>query len=135
MCGDLEEGNPLDDEIFAWLLNHARRLGAAPGAGGETGFPGAAGRNAYMDGLFRAALAGALTDAGAAPEGERSDAIAAQALVFARLAGFLAGHLPPEADMFRATIEALMHGHGEPDRLAETRGHHHDRHHGHDHGR
>ena len=68
----------------------------------------------------------------AVAEGQRVDAIAAQAIAFARLAGFLAGQLPPEADLYRTALEAFGDGHAEPRRLAEER-HAAHAHHGHDH--
>jgi hypothetical protein len=86
-----------------------------------------------MDTLFAAGLVRAASDANAATEGQRVDAIAAQAIAFARLAGFLAGNLPPEADLFRATIEAVTDGHAMPRRTAEKLRHNHGHHHGHHH--
>ena len=86
-----------------------------------------------MEALFSAGLARALADVQAAAEGQRVDAIAAQAIAFARLAGFIAGQLPPEADLFRATIEALSDGHAEPRRVAEAERARHVHEHGHGH--
>ena len=56
-----------------------------------------------------------LEDIERATDDESVDALAAQAIALARLAGFLAGQLPPEADLFRALIEAVSAGHAEPD--------------------
>lgn len=136
MCGDLDEDARLDDEIFGRILALATRYGAAPTPGAKpavAGLDGAGERRAYMDALFRDTLNRALGDAAAMPEGQRIDAIASQAIVFARLAGYLAGHLPPVADMFRTAVDAMLDGHGEPARvLAERADHHHG--HGHEHG-
>lgn len=135
MCGELDEGLEVDNEIFARLQQLARHQGVAL-AGSTATVPDleeAAGRSAYMDTLFAAGLTRAVGDATAAQEGQRTDAIAAQAIVFARLAGFLAGNLPPEADLFRTAIEALTDGHAMPGRIAEHIRRDHDHHHGHDH--
>lgn len=154
MCGELDDDLRLDEEALARFLFMGKRAGVAPAAGGSTpDLETSAGRAAYMDGLFRAGLARALADAQAAAEGQRIDAMASSAIAFARLAGFLAGQLPPEADLFRSTVEALTDGYAEPKRIAaaererhvrehghahdEAGGHHHHHHdsaHGHDHG-
>ena len=137
MCGDIDEDARLDDEIFGRVLALAERYGAAPAPGAKpavAGLAGAGERRVYMDGLFRDTLTRALGDAVAMPEGQRIDAIASQAVVFARLAGYLAGHLPPVADMFRTAVDAMLDGHGEPARVLAERDHHHHGHeHGHDH--
>jgi len=137
MCGDLDEDARLDDEIFGRVLALAGRYGAAPAPDAKpavVGLAAAGERRAYMDGLFRDTLTRALGDAAAMPEGQRIDAIASQAIVFARLAGYLAGHLPPVADMFRTAVDAMLDGHGEPARvLAERSDHHHGHDHDHDH--
>jgi hypothetical protein len=133
MCGDLEDDTRLDDELFARFLALARQYGAtlpesrrpqrAEPAGEEA-------RHAYMSRLFSEVLTRSVGDAAACPEGRRADAIADQAIVLARLAGFLAGQLPPGSDLFRATVEAMMDGYGEPGRRrAEARDHHHHHHH------
>ncbi|MDH5411020.1 MAG: hypothetical protein OEY16_06500 [Alphaproteobacteria bacterium] len=135
MCGDLEEDTAFDDLIFGRFADFARRHGAVPQS--ETrplthDLTEPEGRGAYMNGLFRDALVRALNDTAGAAEGSRADAIAGQAIVFARLAGMLAAQLPPESDVFRASMEAFMDGHGEPARIKA--GHHHHGHgHGHDH--
>lgn len=136
MCGDIEEDTGYDDAIFARFAALARRYGAAPA---EPAAPMSAdltdpeGRSAYMGKLFGDALSRALGDAAAAPEGARADAIAGQAIVFARLAGFLTAQLPPQADLFRSAMEAFMDGHGELARHEAGHDHHHGHHHGHDH--
>ena len=67
-----------------------------------------------MDRLFKEALGRAIGDVNGADDSEKVDALASQAIAFARLAGFIAGQLPPDADLFRPVIEALTAGHGEP---------------------
>lgn len=135
MCGELDDDVQVDTEIFQRFLQIARHHGAMP-QGAEHVLPDleeASGRSAYMDTLFSAGLVRAVSDASTASEGQRVDAIAAQAIAFARLAGFLAGQLPPEADLFRAAIEAMTDGHAMPGRAADKINHAHDHHHGHHH--
>jgi ABC-type nickel/cobalt efflux system permease component RcnA len=112
-------------------------LGLAPagaaGQGGPQGLASADGRAAYMEALFNAGMTRALSDTAAAEPEETVDAIASQAIAFARLAGFLAGQLPPEADLFRTTMEAMMAGHAETSRLSREYRHQQDHAHGHSH--
>jgi len=139
MCGELDDDVQVDNDIFQRFLMIAKNHGAVPRTDRNPppDLEQAAGRSAYMDTLFSAGLVRAVSDTAAASEGQRVEAIAAQAIVFARLAGFLAGQLPPEADLFRATIEALTDGHAMPgrtaDKLRHDHDHHHDHHHHHDH--
>ena len=129
MCGDLEEDKSLDEALLAWLLADAKAHGVEPGASLDepADEPGS---SAWMSYRFRAALARALSEIAAAPEGRRADALGSQAIVLARLAGFLAGHLPPETDIFRSLVDALMDGHREPERRSLDR-HEHSHDHGH----
>ncbi len=133
MCGDIEDDTSLDDELLARLTANAKKHDAIAGGragAGETGFSGGADRSRYMSKLFRDGLTRALADANAAPEGARADAIACQAIVLARLAGFLAGHIPPGTDMFRTLVDAMMDGHKEPAENMKRGAHDH---HAHDH--
>ncbi|TDI57724.1 MAG: hypothetical protein E2O93_04070 [Alphaproteobacteria bacterium] len=133
MCGDIDDDTSLDDELLARLTANAKKYDAVAGGGdasGATDFSGGADRSRYMSKLFRDGLSRALADANAAPDGARTDAIACQAIVLARLAGFLAGHIPPGADMFRTLVDAVMDGYKEPSENIER--HSHD-HHAHDH--
>jgi hypothetical protein len=127
MCGDLEDDTRLDDELFARLVALAGRYGVAPPERRPPAdLAGEDARHVYMSRLFSEVLTRSVSDAAARPEGRRADAIADQAIVLARLAGFLAGQLPPGTDLFRSTVEAMMDGYGEPGRrLAEARDHHH----------
>jgi hypothetical protein len=134
MCGDIDDDNGLDGELLARLTAHAEKYDAVASehaSGSKTRFSGEVERSQYMSGLFRDGLCRALSDATAAPEGEHTDAVACQAIVFARLAGFLAGHIPPGSDMFRTVVDAMMDGHKEPSELAAL--HNHDHAHGHAH--
>lgn len=122
----------------AFSRRSASPVGARPAAGhAPENLDEAAGRGAYMDTLFADGLARVLADVDAAAEDEKIDAIACQAIALARLAGFVAGQLPPDADLFRAVIEAMTDGHAEPRRIADQiraeQDDHHHHHHGHDH--
>lgn len=121
MCGDDEEDQyRLDDELFERFLKAAGRHGVTrgkAGAGAPERLQDEAARTAYLEGLFQAGLRRAVNDAGHLDQGERMDALAGQAIVFARLAGFLAGQFPPEANLFQSVVSALMEGHGETSRL------------------
>lgn len=135
MCGELDEDVHIDNEVLARFLFMAKRMGAEPAAGGTVpDLDAPKGRAAYMETLFAAGLTRAVSDAQGATEGQRVEAIAAQAIAFARLAGFLAGQLPAEADLFRAAVEALTDGYAEPRRIADAERARHVREHGHDHG-
>jgi hypothetical protein len=140
MCGELDEQVLVGQE----MLDRFRAMASGmdlpdPGEAGAdpVNLADADGRAAYMDRLFKTGLARALGDISRADDDETVDALALQAIALARLAGFLAGQLPPEADLFRALIEAMSAGHAEPkERLEEARrardhhhGHHHDHHH------
>ncbi len=132
MCGDLDGDTALDEELFGWLIGSAKVHGAAPG-GAEPELPASEpGSNEYMTATFRGALTRSLTDISRAPEGARVDAIRSHAIVLARLAGFLAGHLPPESDVFRDVVDALMDGNREPQTSAAEHFHDHEHHHGDD---
>lgn len=137
MCGELDDNVQIGNDLLERLRVMTRMLGVAegtsPASEGPRGLVSAEGRAAYMDALFNSGLTRALSDSTAADPEETVDAIAAQAIAFARLAGFLAGQLPPEADLFRTTVEALMAGHAETGRLAHAYRHARDEAHGHSH--
>ncbi len=135
MCGDLEEDTAFDDLIFRRFAGFALSYGVVPPQEIQPvphDLTEPEGRGTYMSALFRDTMVRAMKDTASAAEGTRADAIAGQAVVFARLAGMLAAQLPPESDIFRAAMEAFMDGHGEPARR-EAKRHHHD--HDHDQGR
>lgn len=143
MCGEIDEQVLVGQDLMEHLRVIARTLhlpeDVRDDGGAPRGLAEPEGRAAYMEATFRAGLARAMGDIARADEGERVDALASQAIALARLAGFLAGQLPPEADLFRATIEALTTGHSEPREMAEDLlrhqqdHHHHDHHHHHEH--
>ena len=117
MCGDVDEQGRIDEELFERFLSLAARHGVTPTAydhGTPDDLTSEEARKSYMNKLFKEGLNLSLNEAAILPEGERMDGVAGQALVFARLAGFLAGQLPPEADLFRTVIGAVMEGYREP---------------------
>ena len=116
MCGEFDDQEQIDDELFERLIERTQRFGVLPKAGGDSGpshLDSEESRKAYMDDLFRAGLTRCVNDAAGLPNGERMDAIAGQAIVFARLAGFLTAQFPPEADLFRTVTGAVLDGHDE----------------------
>lgn len=140
MCGELEDDRQLDEEVLARLVYVARAYGVTQETLARRDAPPLtddAGRPAYMSDLFRRVLNAAISDLQAIPVGHRTETIANQAIVLARLAGFLAAQLPPGDDMTRPMLEALLDGQAEPARMLERmrdhdHGHSHD--HDHDHG-
>jgi hypothetical protein len=134
MCGELDGDVLVNEEIYTQFLATARMIGAENSAAADpppSGLNDATGRATYMDRLFKETLCRAIGDVNAANDSEKVDALASQAIAFARLAGFIAGQLPPDADLFRPVIEALTAGHGEPRDLIDARRGHHDHHHNH----
>ena len=141
MCGDLEEegSGGLEEALYGRFLSHALTL-----QGQAKKRAGAARQdvNGSLDRLFSDALTRAMGDLNAISDGEKYRHLAAQPLVFARLAGFLAAHASLQEDPLRKVIEALMHGYAEAEQTEPYHGHDHDdhdhghghhHHHGHDH--
>ena len=116
MCGDDDDNSQVDEELFKRFLKLANAVGVKPSIS-ATNTPvdltEQKSRTIYMDGLFKAGLTRAVNDASHLQHGERMDVLAGQAIVFARLAGLLAGQFPAESDMFHTAINALMQGHKE----------------------
>ena len=131
MCGDLEEDQGGGEAAYAAFLRaaHAAIHDAVEHRGGgrarlNGGEPSDGDLHAYMDGLFADVLRACVGDGGRVDEAHRYRVLAAQAVVLARLAGFLAGRLDLGQDPLRSAIEALMAGYAAGD------GHdHHDHHH------
>jgi hypothetical protein len=133
MCGDLEEegGSGAEEALFGRFLSHALTL---QGQAKSRAAGGAAGVTGSLDRLFADALSRAMADLNGASDEERYRLLAAQPLVFARLAGFFAAHASLHDDPLRKVIEALMHGYAEAEQIEPYHGHDHDHdHHGHDH--
>lgn len=124
MCGDFDDHDQFDDELFERFIELTGRFGVTPGQPGDNApvrLTEEAARTAYMKDLFKAGLARSVNDAANLPQGEHMDALAGQAIVFARLAGFLAGQFPPQTDLFRTVSGALLDGHREPASLNQAR--------------
>jgi hypothetical protein len=116
MCGDFDDHERIDEELFERFVEQAKTFGVAPPGGTDPAAPrldSQEERLAYMQGLFTAGLSRCLNDAAGLPPGERMDALAGQAIVFSRLAGFLAAQFPPDADQFRTVISAVVDAHRE----------------------
>jgi hypothetical protein len=127
MCGDVdEEAGELEEQLYARFLAHARAL-LEPQGPSKAASPDDP--VAYMDKLFADALSRCVRDGEEAGSDKRYLRLANQPLVFARLAGLLAGHLALDQDPLRKVIEALMQGYAE----AAQADHHHDHDHDHDH--
>jgi hypothetical protein len=117
MCGDLDDQERIDEELFERFIETAKKFGvsrSAPGNDAPARLADEGVRADYMNSLFKAGLTRSLNDAANLPPGEHMDALAGQAIVFARLAGFLAGQFPPEIDLYRTISGAMLQAHGEP---------------------
>ena len=116
MCGDDDDLNQVDEDLYNRLLDKASGFGVSPAnQEGNTALDlnDQQKRFQYMNDLFTAGLKRALNDADCQNSGDRMDMVAGQAIVFARLAGLLAGQFPPESDLFHTVVSALMDGHKE----------------------
>jgi hypothetical protein len=132
MCGDDEDAGELEELLYARFLAHARALLEAHGRAKAD--PKAADDPiAYMDKLFSDALSRCARDGEEAGADKRYLRLASQPLVFARLAGLLAGHLALDQDPLRKVIEALMQGYAEAAHADHDHDHDHDHGHGHHH--
>jgi hypothetical protein len=124
MCGDMDDDeSELEERLFARFRAHAMVLlneqGSAPKEPTDI--------NQYLDKLFSDGLSRAVRDSEQADPAQRYERLAMQPLVFARLAGFLAGHLALSEDPLRKVIEAMMMGYGEGEAMdhAQANDHHH----------
>jgi hypothetical protein len=129
MCGDDEDSDELEEMLYARFLTHARarlRPDDRPAAASPDD------PLAYMDKLFSDALSRCVRDGEEAGVEQRYLRLATQPLVFARLAGLLAGHLALDQDPLRKVIEALMEGYADAARAEHEHEHDHD--HDHEHG-
>jgi hypothetical protein len=133
MCGDLEEEDRLEGDLYQRFLVHSRALLEKPPSGGDL--------NRYLDGLFNDLLSRCVRDAEAVASPNAYREVAMQSLVLARLAGFLAGHVALNEDPMRKLLEAAMLGYQEAESPPQrdhhghthARGHDHDHNHEHEH--
>jgi hypothetical protein len=130
MCGEIDEQAAVGQELIERFQALARQMQLdQPAPAPPPDLSRQDSRTAYMESVFRDGLARALTGVAAADDDAAVDALALRAIALARLAGFLAGQLPPEADLFRALIEAVTAGHAEPREMTEAMPRHHHHHH------
>src|SRR3954451_8480530 len=127
MCGDLDEeesDSEIEEKLFGRFLAHAGELLKDSG---QSPPQQPADLASYMEKLFVESLSRSVRD------GEQAGAngyerLAVQPVVFARLAGLLAGHLSLGEDPLRKVMEALMLGYAEAeamDRAAHDHAHQH----------
>lgn len=121
MCGDDDDdgSSRFEELLYTRFLGNVNAL-LAQGAGKRPGNDVIA----AIDKLFADCLTRARDDAEAAGPDEQYDMLSMQPLVFARLAGFLAGHLSLQEDPLRKVMEAMMHGYAEAESI-ERGGHDH----------
>jgi hypothetical protein len=127
MCGDLDEDEDvarLEDQLYARFVMHARTLLKDA----ESSRDKPADLAGYMEKLFNDALSRSVRDNEQAAESQRYERLAVQPVVFARLAGFLAGHLARGDDPLHRVMEALMLGYSEAETMDREQAEHH--HHG-----
>ena len=127
MCGDVEEDDSQAERLYAAFLQaaHAEIHEALEHRGGSRGrLAEVAGTHSdentsalsnealhgYMDGLFGDVLNACIKDGRCASGADRYRVLASQAVVMARVAGFLAGQLDLGTDPLRTSIEALLAG-------------------------
>ena len=127
MCGDLDEEDPFEGDLYQRFLVHSQAMLAKAPAGGDD-------LNRYLDALFHDLLKRCVNDAEqvASPNAYRQ--VAMQSLVLARLAGFLAGHVALNEDPLRKSMEAVLLGYGEADAPPVQGRHGHSHSHDHEHG-
>jgi hypothetical protein len=124
MCGDMDDDeSEIEERLYARFRAHAQTLLA------EAAAQEPADLNQYLDKLFSDALSRSVRDGEQADPAQRYERLAMQPLVFARLAGFLAGHLALSEDPLRKVIEAMMMGYGEAEALDHAQANDHDHHH------
>ena len=126
MCGELEEQDEAA-EFYNRYVAHAHSVLATlkPSAG-----KGQDVLHVHLDKLFKSLLFATLDEGKAPKDVSGYERLAMEPLVFARLAGFMAAHLPLSEDPLRRVIEAVMMGYSEGEIAVPM----HDRDHGHSHG-
>ena len=123
MCGELEEESNPDELAYDRFVAHVHSFLAGL-KGRKSGDP----IHAHLDRMFREFLSAAIDPNRAPEEMTGYQRIAMEPLVFARLAGFIAAHVPLSEDPLKRLIEAVMLGYSEGEIAVP-----HDHDHGHDH--
>ena len=134
MCGEIDENVSINADLlhqFSYLARKQVGGVVTPPIPQPKGLDQAEGRATYMKQMFNHLLADMAKQVKKAEDTEVVDAVASQAIALARLAGFIAGQLPPAADLYRATVDAVGAGHDDCRRMLKA--HHHDHHHDHGH--
>jgi hypothetical protein len=126
MCGDLEEEEGQADEVHSRFVTHAKSFLASMKKERRNPDP----VHAHLDRLFRELLSAAIDPNRAPDEMSGYQRLAMEPLVFARLAGFIAAHVPLHEDPLRRTIEALMLGYSEGEVALADHDHDHEHPHG-----
>ena len=124
MCGDMDDDeSEIEQRLYARFRAHAMVLLNEQGSALKE----PADINQYLDQLFSDSLSRAVRDGEQTDAAQRYERLAMQPLVFARIAGFLAGHLALSEDPLRKVIEAMMMGYGEAEAMdhAQATDHHH----------
>jgi len=129
MCGELEEESSPDEQIYSRFVTHVQSF-LADLKGRKAGDP----VHAHLDRIFRELLSAAIDPNRAPDEMSGYQRLAMEPLVFARLAGFIAAHLPLSENPLKRLIEALMLGYSEGEiAVPQDHDHGHDHFHDHDH--
>lgn len=116
MCGDFDDQERIDDELFERFIELIKQFGVAPALDVESTpdqLDTESQRARYMEKTFKDGLTTSVIDAANLARGERMDVLAGNAIVFARLAGFLTAQFPPETDLFRTISRAVLDGYEE----------------------
>jgi|SRR5215217_4196619 len=116
MCGDLDEeesDSEIEEKLFGRFLAHARELLKDSG---QSSPEQPADLASYMERLFVDTLSRSVRD-GEQVGANGYERLAVQPVVFARLAGLLAGHLSLGEDPLRKIMEALMLGYAEAEAM------------------
>ena len=132
MCGDMDEDESREQETYARFVAHVHSLLATLKASGKGKQPDA--MHAHLDNLFRGLLLTSADHTKTPDDFSDYQRIAMEPLVFARLAGFMAAHLPLQEDPLRRVMEAMMTGYAEGEIHVPEHDHDHDHDHDHPHG-
>ena len=123
MCGDMDDDeSEIEERLYARFRAHAQELLAQPAPQEPADL------SEYLDKLFFDSLSRSVRYGEQAEVAQRYERLGMQPLVFARLAGFLAGHLALSEDPLRKVIEAMMMGYGEAEALDQAQDHDHHHH-------
>lgn len=131
MCGDLEEEGVQLEEFYHRFVIHAQSVLSSMKTAEKTPGGGQNALNAHLDGVFRQLLLAATDEANTPEEIDGYQRLSMEPLVLARIAGFMAAHLPLYEDPLRRVIDAMMVGYSEGEIEVPDHDHHHG--HGHDH--